>query len=74
MDFLKELGIESINAGACWGNNEWSTTQDQGIIESTNPANGELIAKVYAASEKITRQSLQKQKNLLLSGEKYPHH
>ncbi|MCO7226016.1 aldehyde dehydrogenase family protein [Pleionea sp. CnH1-48] len=51
MDFLKELGIEPVNSGACWGVNEWSTTTDQGIIESINPANGELIAKVHAASQ-----------------------
>jgi aldehyde dehydrogenase (NAD+) len=50
MDLLKELGIEAINSGACFSSNEWSKTTDQGIIESRNPANGELIAKVYAAS------------------------
>ncbi|MBI2380085.1 MAG: aldehyde dehydrogenase family protein [Gammaproteobacteria bacterium] len=51
MDFLKELGIEAINPGACWGNGQWSTTTDCGIIESISPANGEVIARVYAASE-----------------------
>ncbi|NVJ51926.1 MAG: aldehyde dehydrogenase family protein [Gammaproteobacteria bacterium] len=50
MDILKELGIESINSGANFSATEWSTTSDQGIIESMNPATGELIAKVYAAS------------------------
>ncbi len=50
MDLLKELGIEAINSGACFSSSEWSKTTDQGIIESHNPANGELIAKVYAAS------------------------
>ncbi len=50
MEFLKELGINEFNPGACFGNREWSTTQDKGVIESVNPANGELIANVYGAS------------------------
>ncbi len=50
MEFLKELGINEFNPGACFGTGEWSTTQDKGLIESVNPANGELIANVYGAS------------------------
>jgi aldehyde dehydrogenase (NAD+) len=50
MEFLQTLGIEDFNSGAYFGNGEWSTTQDEGIIESNNPANGELIASVYGAS------------------------
>ena len=50
MEFLKELGIGAHNPGAYFGNGEWSTTQDQGIIESINPATGEKIAAIYGAS------------------------
>ncbi|WP_444994003.1 L-piperidine-6-carboxylate dehydrogenase [Aliikangiella sp. IMCC44359] len=50
MDILAELGIKPINSGACWGVNQWSDTQSE-IITSFSPANGEEIAKVYAASE-----------------------
>jgi len=50
MEFLKTLGIEDFNPGAYFGNNEWSSTQDAGIVESYNPANGELIARIYGAS------------------------
>jgi aldehyde dehydrogenase (NAD+) len=55
MDFLKTpflttLEIEKFNPGAYFGNGEWSSTQDAGIIESINPANGEVIASVYGAS------------------------
>ena len=50
MEFLKTLGIEDFNPGAYFGNGEWSSTQDEGIIESINPANGEVIASVYGAS------------------------
>ncbi len=50
MEFLKELGIKDYNSGAYFGHGEWSITQDKGVIESTNPANGEVIARVYGAS------------------------
>ncbi len=50
MDFLQELGINDFNPGAYFGNNEWSTTQDKGIIEAINPATGDVIARIYGAS------------------------
>ncbi|NVK21982.1 MAG: aldehyde dehydrogenase family protein, partial [Kangiellaceae bacterium] len=60
MEFLKELGIEAINQSASWGEG-YTDTQDAGIIESYNPATGELIAKVYASSandyEKVMQQA-----------------
>ena len=51
MNFLNELGIEDINQSASWGEG-YTDTQDAGVIESINPATGELIAKVNATSEK----------------------
>jgi aldehyde dehydrogenase (NAD+) len=50
MEFLQELGINDYNPGAYFGNNEWSTTQDKGVIEAINPATGDVIARVYGAS------------------------
>ena len=50
MEFLKTLGIKDVNPGAYFGNGEWSSTQDAGMIESINPDNGEVIASVYGAS------------------------
>jgi aldehyde dehydrogenase (NAD+) len=50
MDFLKALGVSANNSGAYFGDGEWSTTRDQGVIESVNPANGEVIGRVYGAS------------------------
>jgi aldehyde dehydrogenase (NAD+) len=50
MEFLKQLGIEADNPGTYFGNGEWSKTTDAGVIESVNPATGELIARVYSAS------------------------
>jgi aldehyde dehydrogenase (NAD+) len=51
MEFLQELGVGEMNPGACFGLDEWSTTQDQGVVESFNPANGERIGGVYGASD-----------------------
>ena len=48
---LEALGIGETNPGACFGWDEWSTTTDAGQIEATNPATGEVIASVHAASQ-----------------------
>ncbi len=44
-DILNVLGIKDVNYGACSGNGKWSTNEEGGLLESYNPANGELIAK-----------------------------
>ena len=51
MDFLKELGIEQNNYGACIGADDWSKTKSAGKIDSINPSTGDVIATVYQASE-----------------------
>ncbi len=50
MDFLKELGIESINSGACSGPGAWASSAGKDLIISVNPTTGEEIAKVAQAS------------------------
>jgi aldehyde dehydrogenase (NAD+) len=51
MDFLKELGIEGVNPGACSGPGQWATTEGRDLVASINPTTGEEIAKVAQASE-----------------------
>lgn len=51
MDFLKKLGIHDTNPGAYFGNEDWSRTTDAGHIDSVNPANGKVIARINSASE-----------------------
>ncbi len=51
MDFLKELGIEEINAGAGIGAGEWLATEGTDILKSRNPATGEVIASVHQCTE-----------------------
>jgi aldehyde dehydrogenase (NAD+) len=47
---LKKLGIQTNNAGACFGFQEWSKTTNAGLLESINPATESLLGKVHAAS------------------------
>ena len=48
---LKELGVKEINLGSCIGGDKWIDNSDSSFIESFNPANGELLAKVKLCSE-----------------------
>ncbi len=50
-NILDSLGLKGENPGACFGPGQWSTTTDAGTIDSINPAAGEVIASVHAASE-----------------------
>ena len=60
---LDALGLKSENPGACFGPGQWSTTTDAGRIDSINPATGEVIASVHAASradyEKVMQQAVE---------------
>ena len=51
MTLLDNLGIKDINSGACTGPNGWLATEDGKILESVNPATGEVIATVRQCSE-----------------------
>ena len=51
MDFLKELGIDKKNYGACIGGEDWIISKDAKKNDSINPATGEVIASVYQSTE-----------------------
>lgn len=51
MDFLKTLGIEKINAGACYAIDGWSPLENRQMLTSYNPTTGEPIAQVAQANE-----------------------
>jgi len=51
-EILKELGVKEINLGSCIGGDNWIDSSDSNYIESFNPTNGELLAKVKLCSEK----------------------
>jgi aldehyde dehydrogenase (NAD+) len=47
---LAELGLEAVNPAAWSANDGWLADPAAALIESVNPANGELIASVRAAT------------------------
>ena len=49
--FLKELGIQEINPGACTGPDDWSRTDAHELLPILTPIDGSVIAKVAQASE-----------------------
>jgi aldehyde dehydrogenase (NAD+) len=50
-NILKALGLTETHSGTYLGHGEWSKTTDAGVLESHNPATGELLGRVYASSE-----------------------
>ena len=61
MDILNKLGIKDINFGGCSGPGNWTKGKNDGLTESFNPSNGQLIASVYNCSKeeyvKIVKES-----------------
>lgn len=49
--FLRELGIQEINPGACGGPNDWSSTQGREVFDVITPIDGSTVARVALASE-----------------------
>ena len=49
--FLKELGIQEVNAGACAGPGEWSPVGRRDLLKVITPVDGSVIAEVAMASE-----------------------
>ncbi len=45
---LTDLGLSAVNAGA-WSGQEWHAAADAPLVDSVNPATGEVIARVRAA-------------------------
>ncbi len=50
MNILTNLGVEPLNFGASFGAEWWSRATDAGILESINPATGQVIARVQCCS------------------------
>jgi aldehyde dehydrogenase (NAD+) len=49
--FLKDLGIQEVNAGACAGPGEWSPVEGRDLLKVVTPIDGSVIAQVAMASE-----------------------
>ena len=50
-DILKRLGLKSVNPGACFGPDRWAAIDDNRLVDSINPTDGSVIARVSAATE-----------------------
>ena len=50
-NILEKLGVSEINYGACIGGDRWIKSNDSGIIESINPTDNKLLAKVNKCNE-----------------------
>ncbi|GJL69470.1 MAG: aldehyde dehydrogenase [Nitrospirales bacterium] len=50
MDVLPELGLRAVNAGACSGPGGWVATTSEGLLDSVNPATGQVLAQVNRSS------------------------
>jgi len=48
---LTALGLADLESGTYLGSGEWSTTRDAGVLESINPTDGALLARVNASSQ-----------------------
>ena len=49
--FLRELGIQDINPGACTGPDGWCSTQGRELLPVVTPIDGSVIANVALASD-----------------------
>jgi aldehyde dehydrogenase (NAD+) len=50
MDVLHELGLNAVNAGASSGGGGWIATATEGLLDSVNPATGQVLAQVNRCS------------------------
>lgn len=57
-NLLKKLGIRDVNIGACSGDGAWYADSQGKELVSSNPATGEVIAKVIQTTEKTYEQVL----------------
>ena len=68
---LEQLGLSAINDGTWFGARS-SSDESAGIIESTNPATGELIASVRSTSEAEYEQIIAKAEESFLAWRQVP--
>ena len=49
-EILNKLGIKLVNGGACSGPGQWAAATDSGLLNSVNPATGEVLAQIYSCT------------------------
>ncbi len=51
MHVLEQLSLQTLNSGAFWGDGECSQADCTAVLESDNPTNGKVLARVQTASD-----------------------
>ena len=49
-EILKGLGLGAVNAGGSTGSHWWASGEHTSLLESVNPATGEMISHIHACS------------------------
>lgn len=50
-DIFKSLGLSVEQPGGCISSTTWISSMNAGVVESRNPANGEMLARVFGCAE-----------------------
>ena len=50
-DILRDLGLSAVNAGGSTGKSWWASDHQASLLQSINPATGEVLAQVRGCSE-----------------------
>ncbi len=50
-EIFEILGLAADQPGGCLSSATWTTTTNAGVVESSNPATGELLARVHGCAE-----------------------
>lgn len=69
---LNILGIKPFNSGACSGPGQWASATDAGLLDSVNPATGEILAHVSSCSAKDYAVLIEKSQRAFLEWRKVP--
>ena len=71
-EILNQLEIKSINPGACSGPGQWVSVPDSGLLDSVNPATGEVLAQISSCSAKDYAALMEKSQRAFLEWRKVP--
>ncbi|MEX2492227.1 MAG: aldehyde dehydrogenase family protein [Nitrospirales bacterium] len=71
-DILNQLGIQPSNAGACSGHGQWASTTDSELLDSVNPATGEVLAHISCCSATDYADLIEESQRAFLEWRKVP--
>ncbi len=71
-EILNQLGIQSINAGACSSPGGWASATNSRLLDSVNPATGEVLAQIFACSATDYAELIEESQRAFLEWRKVP--